>query len=166
MPAAPLLSIAPADVFKFALAVILSTLISPSLGVTTLALGGFAPWDDYNAIWLTWWLGDVTGALVIAPLLMLWFRGTTRHWTRSEIVEVSLLFLALLFIAEITFGGWFPITAKNYPIAFLYGPILVWLAFRFTPRETATGIFILTSIAIWGTLHGLGPFVLETEISR
>ena len=151
------------NVFKFALAVILSTLISPSVGVTTLALFGYAPWDNYNAIWLTWWLGDVTGALVIAPLLILWFRPTTRQWTRSEIVEVSFLFLALLFIAEITFGGWFPITAKNYPISFLYGPVLVWLAFRFTPRETATGIFILASIAIWGTLHGLGPFVLATE---
>ena len=89
--------------------------------------------------------------------------GTTRRRTRREIAEVSLLFLALLIVAEISFGGWFPISAKHYPISFLYGPFLVWLAFRFTPRETATGIFILASIGIWGTLHGLGPFVLETE---
>jgi signal transduction histidine kinase len=151
------------NVFKFALAVIVSTLISPSLGLTSLALGGFALWSSYNAIWLTWWLGDVTGDLVMAPLVVLWCTGTTRRRTRREIAEVSLLFLALLIVAEISFGGWFPISAKNYPISFLYGPFLVWLAFRFTPRETATGIFILASIGIWGTLHGLGPFVLETE---
>ena len=151
------------NVFKFALAVIVSTLISPTLGLTSLALGGFAPWSDYNAIWLTWWLGDVTGDLVMAPFVVLWCTGMALRRTRSEIVEVSLLFFALLIVAEISFGGWFPISAKNYPIAFLYGPFVVWLAFRFTPRETATGIFILTSIAIWGTLHGVGPFVLETE---
>jgi signal transduction histidine kinase len=151
------------NVFKFALAVTISTLISPSFGVTSLTLGGFAPWSNYNAIWLTWWLGDVTGDLVMAPLVVLWCIGATRRWTRGEIVEVSLLFLGLIFVAEISFGGWFPISAKNYPISFLYGPFLVWLAFRFTPRETATGIFILASIGIWGTLHGLGPFVLETE---
>jgi signal transduction histidine kinase len=151
------------NVFKFALAVTISTLISPSFGVTSLALGGFAPWSNYNAIWLTWWLGDVTGDLVMAPLILLWCVGTTRRWTRGEIVEVSLLFLGLFIVAEISFGGWFPISAKNYPVSFLYGPLLVWLAFRFTPRETATGIFILASIGIWGTLHGLGPFVLETE---
>ncbi len=151
------------NVFKFAIAVVISTLISPSLGVTSLAFAGFAPWNNYNAIWLTWWLGDVTGDLVMAPLVLLWCTGTTRKWTRSEIVEVSLLFLALLIVAEIAFGGWFPISAKNYPISFLYGPFVVWLAFRFTPRETATGIFILASIAIWGTLHNLGPFVLETK---
>jgi PAS domain S-box-containing protein len=37
------------------------------------------------------------------------------------------------------------------------------MAFRFTQRETATGIFILSAIAIWGTLHGFGPFVGEAE---
>jgi signal transduction histidine kinase/CheY-like chemotaxis protein len=40
---------------------------------------------------------------------------------------------------------------------------VVWTAFRFAQRETATGIFILSAIAIWGTLHGFGPFVGETE---
>src|SRR5947209_1194262 len=37
------------------------------------------------------------------------------------------------------------------------------MAFRFTQRETATGIFILSAIAIWGTLHGFGPFVGEAQ---
>jgi signal transduction histidine kinase/ActR/RegA family two-component response regulator len=151
------------NVFKFAAAVITSALISPSVGVTSLALGGFASWSDYQAIWLSWWMGDIAGALVMAPLVVLWCREKTRQWTQSEKVEVSLLFLALLVVAEITFGGWFPISAKNYPIAFLYIPFLVWLTFRFTPREAATGIFILASVAIWGTLHGFGPFVLATQ---
>src|SRR5213076_3189507 len=39
----------------------------------------------------------------------------------------------------------------------------IWTAFRFTQRETATGIFILSAIAIWGTLHGFGPFAEKTE---
>src|SRR4030095_14373499 len=43
------------------------------------------------------------------------------------------------------------------------GAIVIWTAFRFTQRETATGIFILSAIAIWGTLHGFGPFAEETE---
>src|SRR6266571_8468787 len=51
----------PQDVFKFALAALLSTLVSPSIGVTTLALGDFASWTSYWPIWLTWWLGDAAG---------------------------------------------------------------------------------------------------------
>src|SRR4029077_18544824 len=65
--------------------------------------------------------------------------------------------------SEAVFGGWLTISARNYPIAFGCGAIVIWTAFRFTQRETATGIFILSAIAIWGTLHGFGPFAEETE---
>src|SRR5947207_12142627 len=42
------------DVFRFALVVAISTLVSPSIGLTSLALGGFAAWANYPAIWVTW----------------------------------------------------------------------------------------------------------------
>src|ERR1700732_15529 len=61
----------PQGVFKFALATILSTLISPVFGVTSLALSGLAGWANYTAIWATWWLGDAAGGLGGAPLPLL-----------------------------------------------------------------------------------------------
>src|SRR5256885_16495765 len=39
----------------------------------------------------------------------------------------------------------------------------MWVAFRLPPGNPATGIFVLSAIAIWGTLHGFGPFILRTE---
>ena len=149
-------------VFKFALAVIVSTLVGPTLGLTSLALAGFADWANYGAIWLTWWLGDMTGDLIVAPLLILWYGASTRRWGRAAILEVVLLFLLLFVLGQVVFGGWLPISGKNYPIEFICGPIVIWTAFRFTQRETATGIFILSALAIWGTLRGYGPFVMES----
>ena len=151
------------DVFKFALAVMVSTAVSPTFGVTSLAVGGLADWANYRAIWLTWWLGDATGALVVAPLLILWSVGPRWRLNPKRHLEVGLLLLVLLMLGEAVFGGWFPITARNYPISFICGPIVIWMAFRFTQRETATGIFVLSAIAIWGTLRGFGPFVMATE---
>src|SRR5207237_6126454 len=53
------------DVFKFdGLAAVLATMVSATIGVTTLAVAGYASWSDYRSIWLTWWLGDAVGALV------------------------------------------------------------------------------------------------------
>src|SRR6059036_409881 len=153
----------PQGVVKFALAAMVSTIISPAFGVTSLALAGFADWTNYGAIWLTWWLGDATGNLLIAPLIILWSVASKRRWNRSQAVEVGVLLLLLFVLSEAVFGGWLTISARNYPIAFICGPIVIWTAFRFTQRETATGIFILSAIAIWGTLHGFGPFVRETE---
>jgi signal transduction histidine kinase/ActR/RegA family two-component response regulator len=153
----------PQGVFKFALAAVISTIISPAFGVTSLALAGFADWANYGAIWLTWWLGDTTGDLLIAPLIILWSIASKRRWNRREAVEVGILLLLLFVLSEAVFGGWLTISARNYPIAFICGPIVIWTAFRFAQRETATGIFILSAIAIWGTLHSFGPFVGETE---
>jgi signal transduction histidine kinase/CheY-like chemotaxis protein len=154
----------PQGVFTFALAAFISTAVAPTAGVSSLAVGGFAQWSNYWPIWLTWWLGDASGDLVVAPLLVLWsVVATQRKWNRKQAVEVSVLLLLLVLLAETVFGGWFPISARNYPISFICGPIVIWTAFRFTPRETATGIFVLSAIAIWGTLHGFGPFILQTE---
>ena len=153
----------PQGVFKFALAAMVSTIISPAFGVTSLALAGFADWTNYGAIWLTWWLGDTTGDLLIAPLIILWGIPSKRRWNWREAVEVGILVLLLFVLSEAVFGGWLIISAKNYPIAFICGAIVIWTAFRFTQRETATGIFILSAIAIWGTVHGFGPFAGETE---
>src|SRR5437667_1526438 len=153
----------PQGVFKFALAAAVSSIISPAFGVTSLALAGFADWTNYGAIWLTWWLGDTTGDLLIAPLIILWSIASKRRWNRRDAVEVGILLLLLFVLSEAVFGGWLTISARNYPIGLICGPIVIWMAFRFTQRETATGIFILSAIAIWGTLHGFGPFVGEAQ---
>jgi PAS domain S-box-containing protein len=153
----------PQGVVKFALAAVVSTVIGPAFGVTSLAFGGFADWANFGAIWLTWWLGDTTGDLLIAPLIILWSTPPKRRWNRKEVVEVGILLLLLFVLSEAVFCGWLTISARNYPIAFISLPIVIWTAFRFTQRETATGIFILSAIAIWGTMHGFGPFAGETE---
>src|SRR5436309_6989549 len=154
----------PQGVVKFALAAVVSTVISPAVGVTSLALGGFADWANFGAICQTWWLGDATGDLLIAPLIILWSIASKRRWNRREAVEAGILLLLLIVLSEAVFCGWLTISARNYPFPFvIFGPIVIWTAFRFAQRETATGIFILSAFAIWGTMHGFGPFVRETE---
>src|SRR5947208_1543582 len=154
----------PQGVFTFALAALISSAVAPTAGVSSLAVGEFAQWSNYWPIWLTWWLGDASGDLVVAPLLVLWsVSATQRKWNRKQAVEVSVLLLLLVLLAETVFGGWFAISAGNYPISFICGPIVICTAFRFTPRETATGVFVLSAVAIWGTRHGFGPFILQTE---
>jgi TolB-like protein/integral membrane sensor domain MASE1/class 3 adenylate cyclase/Tfp pilus assembly protein PilF len=153
----------PQGVFKFALAAGISTLISPAFGVTSLGVAGFADWANYGAIWLTWWLGDATGDLVFTPIVLLWSVASNRRWNKKEATEVGALLLLLVLLSGVVFGGWPAVSARNYPIASIFGLVVIWTAFRFTQRETATGIFIVSAIAVWGTLHGFGPFVRETE---
>src|SRR5215469_6902992 len=65
-----------ADTFRFVLvAAIIITIFSATIGVTSLCLDGYASWSKYVLIWFTWWLGDATGDLIIAPLLILWINN-------------------------------------------------------------------------------------------
>src|SRR5207247_1618861 len=108
-------------------------------------------------------VGDNNGDPPIRSIIYPWEIASKRGLDRREAVEAGILLLLLFVLSEAVFGGWLTISARNYPIAFISGPIVIWMAFRFTQRETATGIFILSAVAIWGTMHGFGPFVGETE---
>src|SRR5678815_2736504 len=116
----------PQGVFKFALAAGISTIISPAFGTTSLALAGFADWTNYGAIWLTWWLGDLTGDLVFTPLVLLWTGASKRRWNKKEAAEVGTLLLLLVLLSTVVFGGWPAVSARNYPIVLICGPVVIW----------------------------------------
>ena len=154
----------PENVFKFTmLGAVFATAISPFIGITSLALAGYADWDDYARIWTTWWLGDMVGALVVAPPILLWNENPRLGWSGAKIVEIAALFSSIVFAGGIVFGGFFPSDVQNYPLEFLCIPTLMWAAFRFGPRKTATAILVLSAIAVLGTLNGFGPFVRATH---
>ncbi len=141
----------PSDIFKFTLAAALSATLSASIGVTTLALAGLAAWNRYGAIWLTWWLGDTVGDLVVTPLLFLWITSPWKRWPRQRLPE-AIAFAATLFLL-----GWV-IFGKHFPLAFAIMPVVVWAAFRFGAREAITATTLVAVMAIPGSMQGWGPF--------
>ena len=144
--------------FRFVgLAALLSTLAGATVGVASLALGGAAPWGSLGGIWLTWWLGDMGGNLIVAPLLILWRTTPHNGWKRWRRWEVLFSLLTLVGAGEWVFGGLFPGFKDHSRLAFWCIPPLIWIAFRFGPREAAAAVFLLSGIAVWGTWTGAGP---------
>ena len=156
-PASPSFS-RPADVYAFtALGALVSPVVSAFFGVTSLALGGYARWADYGAIWATWWLGDAAGALIVAPPILLWSEGRPLPWlSRRRLGEALLMLLVVVVVGRAVFSGWLPAPVQR--LEFLGIPALVWVAFRFGQREAATATLILSTLAIVGTVQGVGPF--------
>lgn len=144
------------------LAAVVATVISPSLGAGSLALGGFVEWREYGSIWLTWWLGDMGGALVVAPALLLWIANPRIRWTREQTIEAAVLLILLVLASETVFSGPFGWGVPNYPLGFVFVPLLLWTAFRLGTREAAAALLLLAGMAIDGTLHHAGPFVRDT----
>jgi signal transduction histidine kinase len=153
----------PQDVLKFALlAALLGTVVSATIGTISLALSGLAASGNLGTIWFTWWLGDASGALLVAPVLLTWSRSDLRE-LRSRLVERAALMVAVLLTGFLVFAGGEPLSISRDPVEFLCLPAFVWAAYRFGPRETTAAALAVAIIAVWGTLHGFGPFARSDQ---
>jgi PAS domain S-box-containing protein len=147
-------------ILAYAAAVACACAIAATVGAASLLIGGLAPRADALTIWLTWWMGDVSGALLIAPVIVLVARAPRRMGSWSMVLEGSLLFVLLVSAAAFVFG---PSAAgvRHYPFMFLLLPFLVWCALRFGRVATMGAVLVIAVIATAGTLQGYGPFVRQ-----
>jgi two-component system, LuxR family, sensor kinase FixL len=141
------------------LCVLTATTISPIIGVTSLALAGLASWDVFWSIWLVWWLGDAVGALVIAPLLILFFTGLPRDLSWRQVLTFSGMLALVALLCWIVSYGLLP-GGPNLPASFILLPPLVIGAYQFQTRQAALMMLVVDLIATTGTLHRFGPFGL------
>ncbi len=151
------------DVFRFAaLAAVGSTTLSASCGVLSLLLGGFLDPARTGPVFLTWWLGNMTSDLVLAPVIILWFTYPRLRWSAHQALEAAAIALLVVLTGLLVFGGLLPVGWRNYPLNFLCVPVLLWPAFRLGQRESATATLFLAAIAVVGTILGHGPFTRDS----
>jgi PAS domain S-box-containing protein len=149
----------PLGVAKFALVVVgPATVISASVGVVTLCVTGFAAWQNFSPIWITWWLGDAAGALVLTPVIVLWAQSGWQAFAPGERVPLAATMACAIGVGVIAFSPLLPRSHYSSPLGFLAILPLVWAALRRGPRDTATVGLILTGFTIWSTINHSGPF--------
>ncbi|MDB5163735.1 MAG: hypothetical protein JWS12_353 [Candidatus Saccharibacteria bacterium] len=138
------------------LAAVGSTLVSATIGVSSLLLAGTVRPATYGRTWLAWWVGDMLGVLVVAPLLLVWSQRPTIE--KKHLGEIAVLTNLLVGMSILIFWGigWLGIPA--FAFAFPIFPILVWIALRFGQPGAVTATSLVLLIAIWATVAGSGPF--------
>jgi signal transduction histidine kinase len=151
------------DVVGLGVVSIFSTAISATIGTATLILAGRGDWTVFGPIWSTWWIGDLLGALVVAPVLLVWFSLPPTQTNRRKFAEGILLLTLLILVAWYVFGGKPPDGILHQALIYMVFPFIIWAALRLGQYGTTTTIFIVSGIAIWGTVQGLGPFALESK---
>lgn len=138
-------------------AAVIAPLVSSTIGSLSLCLTGAAAWERFNSLWLTWWMGDGFGALIVGSLLLSWSKPG--KLTTRDLPEIAALFVLLLIIVLTVFAGWFPGPVKTYPLAYLCLPCLLWAALRFDQRIVTSAILVMATVAVWGANQGYGSFV-------
>ena len=145
------------DIFKLTGAEALSCIVGATAGVSALLWGGYLSWQRVPYAWWTWWMGDVTGFMIITPLILVWAKPSSARWSSSRFFEFIAVLAALFGMCALIF-----MNREFYPLKYVAMPFIAWMAFRFGLKEMTAAIFIVALMAVFETARGVGPFARET----
>jgi PAS domain S-box-containing protein len=152
-------------IFLFFFIAMTISLISSLVGSTSVFLGGIIEASHFSIAWITWWLGDVSGILLITPLILVWRnfflmrKASPGIYQKQATIRVEIIALCGLTVlaSGVVFDNWF-FEHFMFQWAFWIIPFLVWASIRSEQHEAVTAIVLCSSIAVLGTLNGGGPF--------
>ncbi len=138
-----------------------SSIISSSVGVTSLLVTGIQPYSGLGSAWLIYWLGDATGALLVTPLL---FTASALLDVRSptRLAQLAVLIVCSTAACIVVFGDlpFFPI--RLHVLAFAVMPFVMWGAINFDVGGATVIVFLIAALATVLTGFGSGPFAANT----
>ncbi len=141
------------------LAAALGTMVSATIGVASLLAGGEIDAGDVTSVWRTWWLGDMGGALVVAPAILV----AVTHWPYRRAPGRPLEALAFALIVAAVAALCF---TSEIPLTFILLPPLIAVVLRFWQPGTVVATLIVAAFAIPLTEAGHGPFAGNTPDER
>jgi integral membrane sensor domain MASE1 len=150
----------PWNVLRFTvLAGMVPTALCATNGVSLLCQAGFASWSDFWHLWSVWWVGDLLGAILLTPFLVLLLGHKHHPLGAAELGEAGILLLGLSIVGVLNFGPQIFDSIPKCGLLYMCAPFMAWIALRFCPLEAAGATLVLSGFAIWGSLHGYGPYV-------
>lgn len=149
------------DVVVFVAAAAASCSIAATVAVISLAIGGAVSWPQWLPNWWTWWQGDVTGIIIVAPLILNWSLRRAAAWSQWKKLEVAGFGLMLLGVTHLAFNAARTV-ASSFSLTFAILPFMIWAALRFSQRVVTTAIAASCAIAVYYTIDGLRPLPLSS----
>ncbi|WP_437611057.1 PAS domain-containing protein [Sorangium sp. So ce834] len=143
-----------ADVLVVSAAALGSSAIAATAG--TFALAGAFDQGFRQALvtWLNWWVGDVTGVIVMTPLVLSWARGEPVGRDRGRWLHLALCTAAAWALAWLSFGP----ESSRVVRPWLTFPALTWAALTWGVRGATAAMLPVAVVAIQATTEGHGPF--------
>ena len=137
---------------------LLGSAIAALVGVGMLLMLKSTPGNAAPDLLLRWWMGDLLGVVLIAPLLLVWW-DTRRIWrSRDQRIE-SLLVIGSAFLAgQMVFLDWFTDAQHRAPLGYWMYLFVGWSALRLGRRGVTLILLIFALQALTGAWLGLGFF--------
>jgi PAS domain S-box-containing protein len=108
-----------------------------------------------------WWVSDALGMLLSVPLVSAWsdFRPRELQRISAKRAGEAIACFAGLALASYWAFGVHPVRGGSVPpLTHFIIPFLVWAALRFGTRGQSAALLLVSTISLWCTMRGLGPF--------
>lgn len=151
------------ETFVFILVLFGATMISASIGVSSLFVAGVISQERFLLLWETWWVGDFVAGLIVTPFLLTWFRLPKKQLAKKRLFEAVFILSATLGILDVVFGQWNDLYIMKEFMLFLLLPIIAWSSLRFHHHGVTLVVMVISTAAIIGTTNGFGPFAVANE---
>ncbi|MGH6680327.1 MAG: MASE1 domain-containing protein, partial [Bradyrhizobium sp.] len=159
----------PSSVARFAiLSFVPTTLMSATVASAGFILASKPGFSDSIARWLTWWLADAAGTLVIAPVVVLCATMPLRRWPKWSLLEAVAVAALVSIIGIVSYspliGPHLINHGVNVPLAhrsllgFLVTLPLMWAGLRGNRGHVAAAALLFVGMAVWGFSAGNDPF--------
>ena len=161
-PFSPTLESVP-SVAKFALvAAPIGCGVSALLGVFSLASAGILP-DDlmFQGLWV-WWLGDLLGVYLIAPVLLTASRWDLLPTSKPARVEGLVLIFSMLLLTYALLSNIQPLRPSEV-VLFVLMPGVLWAALRFSVTGASLAIFLSALIVLGVAVVSSGGAISSTD---
>src|SRR3954469_25107001 len=89
------------DVLALVACAVVAAVVSAAFGPTALRLGDVIGADELGRVFRTWTLGDASGVLVVAPVILTWTATGLKGLRRRDAVEGAIVLAALIVLAEL-----------------------------------------------------------------
>ncbi len=143
---------------------ILCTAVSAAIGAVTLWQAHVIESQNLWLIFKTWWQGDITGVLMMAPLILVW---SERPWGKiigAHLIEMIGFALLVALVTAVMFSEKFLYVPVALRLPYLFYPLFIWMALRFETRGVSLIIFVSSIFVLWITLMGHGPFYSTNRV--
>lgn len=141
-------------------------LVSATNGVCTLAMHGVVPWSAFWSVWRVWWVGDALGILLVCPVVLTWARRSGVTAPPARLLERTILIGSCLFVSVVAFSSVLFVPGSHYQLQYAVFPFIIWASLRSGQRVSATLVLGVSAVAIWGAVHGRGPFASGSADER
>lgn len=138
-----------------------AAIVGAVLGCAVLLGAGKLSIDTYATVTLHWWMGDILGIFILAPLMLVW-----REWPRAPVTTLRLIegFALLSFaflLGQAMFMGWFGIAESSMVGRYWMFLVVAWVAVRLGMHGVVLVLLMACVQGVLASYHNAGMFASD-----